>query len=160
MHMTWIYSSFGLDYLILQNQGLFYQYLSCFHFIQKGQYRFLALNQVALKSKLQLWCTIFIPTGQESFTFLLFFGFYMWSFFWPLSLLICTLRNYFEVVRKVILQTRIFFQVGKKWFCKIRFFSGWRKGVLQIQIFFWLETQKTSGFKCKPIFFQVGEKWF
>ena len=160
MHMTWIYSSFGLDYLILQNQGLFYQYLSCFHFIQKGQYRFLALNQVALKSKLQLWCTIFKPTSQESFTFLLFFGFYMWSFFWPLSLLICTLRNYFEVVTKVILQTRIFFRLEKSGSAKSDFFSGWRKGVLQTRIFFLLETQKTSAFKCKPVFFQVGEKWF
>ena len=27
----------------------------------------------------------------------------------------------------------------EKWFCKLRFFSGWRKVVLQTQIFFWFE---------------------
>ena len=31
----------------------------------------------------------------------------------------------------MVLQTRIFFQVGEKWFCKLRFFSGSRKVVDQ-----------------------------
>ena len=47
----------------------------------------------------------------------------------------------------------------EKWFCKLGFFSGLRKVVLQTLTFFWLETQKKKVGYYKPTFFQVGEKW-
>jgi hypothetical protein len=44
--------------------------------------------------------------------------------FMPLIFLIYTLRSDFESGKKVVLQTRIFWGVGEKWFCKLGFFSG------------------------------------
>ena len=51
----------------------------------------------------------------------------------------------------MVLQTRILFQVGEKWFCKLGFSFWFKKSG-------WPE--KKGGFLINPPFFQVGEKWF
>ena len=80
----------------------------------------IAQQKLITKHYSKVTCTIFpdiSPKYSKQWPYLLAY---------TLSLLICTLRSDFKGGRKVVLQTQIFFQVGEKWFCKLRFFSGWR----------------------------------
>ena len=70
-----------------------------------------------------------------------------WSTHWT----IYSATTFLEKCRKVVLQTQIFFQVLKKWFCKLRFFfCGSRKVVDQ---------EKRWFYTTNPHFFLVREKW-
>ena len=60
------------------------------------------------------------------------------------SFLICNLRNDFEGASKVVQQTRIFFRLEKSGSAKSDFFSGWRRVVLQIRIFFLVGDQEKN----------------